>query len=195
MPLARLLLHPADPCAVPQDPSALRATLRALGMLGAPFSYQGREHYLPGKDFLDLVTFVGCSPVVALAPPRSGQDPCAAAEEFCHLCLVHPSPAPLCLVGPNATTPRCRRCRHLQDLWQARRFAWCAHPLQPQGVCAGCGQALVPADLDWRQSAGCASYFLEIWGIYPAEAVPSDRLIGTLEGSTSSPWRYFYHLQ
>jgi hypothetical protein len=45
---------------------------------------------------------------------------------------------------------------------------------------------------NWRQTAGVARLFVDIWGIYPSEAVPGDTLLHTLATLTGSPWVWFY---
>jgi hypothetical protein len=47
---------------------------------------------------------------------------------------------------------------------------------------------------DWvfRKTAGFGKVFVEIRGIYPAEAVPGEALLAALKDRTGGTWRYIY---
>jgi hypothetical protein len=47
-------------------------------------------------------------------------------------------------------------------------------------------------DLDWRRGAGYASVFLEVGGIHPHEALPSDHLLHDLSLFSSCDWQHFF---
>ena len=189
----KLILTPANPDQAPRDVPALLASLRRLGFTGEPFQLAGRTHYLPGKRFLDLVTFLGCSPVILLEPPEDARtDPGIQADKFCHVGLWYAGEQPVFLAGGNTLSPRCRHCRQPQARWQLMISAWESDPSNDQWHCSECANQSRPYELDWRQSAGFGRFFIEIWGIYPAEAVPGEVLLETLSQSTDGPWGFFY---
>ena len=193
MTLHKLILAPVDPDAVPADADGLSTALQRLGLLGAPFPLAGRTHHLPGERFLDLVIFLGCSPVIALAPPPgTPTDPAVHAHAFCHISIWYAGEQPLFVHGRNTTPPRCIKCRRREEHWQALITAWASEAETYRWRCSGCGHQAQPFELDWRQSAGFGRFFIELWGIHPAEAVPSDALLNTLTRSTAAPWSYFY---
>ena len=70
--------------------------------------------------------------------------------------------------------------------------AWESDPSDYRWNCPECDKQSRPNELDWRQSAGFGRFFVEIWGIHPAEAVPADALMETLGRSTDSRWGFFY---
>ncbi len=70
--------------------------------------------------------------------------------------------------------------------------AWESDPSDYRWNCPECDKQSRPNELDWRQSAGFGRFFVEIWGIHPAEAVPGDALMETLGRSTDSRWGFFY---
>ncbi len=193
MTRSKLILAPVNPEAVPPDAESLIRNLGKLGFIGRPFPLAGRTHHLPGEHFLDLVTFLGCSPVISLVPPvDTPGDPAAHADAFCHIGLWYAGEQAVFIGGRNTAPPRCPRCRERETSWQALITAWTSRPSRYRWHCPACSQDVHPFQLDWRQSAGFGRFFVEIWGIHPAEAVPGDLLLDTLERSTGEPWSYFY---
>ena len=192
MTLRKLVLAPVDPKFVPPDVDELRSALDTLGFLGAPFTLAGRTHYQPGERFLDLVTFLGCSPVISLVPPDTSADPADHADTFCHIGFQHAGEQPLFVSGHNTTPPRCPKCRQREEAWQALIADWTSSPEAYRWSCPACGHSAQAFELDWRQSAGFGRFLVEVWGIHPAEAVPADGLLDTLMRSSGEPWSYFY---
>ncbi len=193
MTRSKLLLTPINPQVIPADTDGLVKKLDNLGFTGRPFPLIGRTHYLPGDRFLELVTFLGCSPVVALLPPLDAPaDPAAHADAFCHIGIWYAGERPAFISGRNTTTPRCRECRHREPGWQKMIQAWRSSPEVYRWRCPACGHDASPFELDWRQSAGFGRFFVEIWGIHPAEAVPGPALLEALRYSAGEPWDYFY---
>ncbi len=189
----KLILAPINPELAPRDVNGLIASLGSLGVTGAPFQLAGRTHYLPGERFLDLITFLGCSPLILLEPPEGTRaDPGIHADKFCHVGLWYAGEQPVFLAGRNTLSPRCPHCRQPQAPWQRMIAAWESDPSNYQWKCSECAQLSRPYELDWRQSAGFGRFFVEIWGIYPAEAVPGEALLETLSQSTNGRWGFFY---
>ena len=96
------------------------------------------------------------------------------------------------LYGRNTMPPRCIECRRREESWADVIAAWNADPEAYRWSCPACGHQARPFDLDWRQSAGFGRFFVEVWGIHPAEAIPSDALLDALTRSTRKPWSFFY---
>ena len=175
-----LFLHPVDAeTACPRD--RLAETLAGAGMLGAP--YDGRENaFLVGERFLQLVTFMGCSPHIELDPPGGNSD------DFCHV-LIHTYAVPRLMVGSNTRAPRCPVCGKpgaVAAAALARR-----DPALPV-PCDHCGTRNPVASLKWRRDAGFGRLFVEVRSVFPGEAVPVEGLFRTLAETTGGPWNYFY---
>ncbi len=185
MPANQLVLHPERPELVPADAAALLQRLTEIGFIAGTLSYEGREHYRPGEEFLQLITFLGCSPVVALGEPG------ATGEEFCHIQFDGPHATPLFLSGGNVKVPRCPGCGYRLESWQPEVDAWRADPAH-QWHCPNCGKAYTLPQLRWRQCAGFGRYFIRVWGVFEGEAVPSEDLFNALRSATGFDWRYFY---
>ncbi len=189
-PRYALVLHPQDPTACAPSPQALGDALTAVGLAGPELPCPDGPRLLAGPRFLELLTFLGCSPYVEVVPPTGVTDPCEALARFCHLRVTPPAAEPSLRRSRQGPAPRCPQCRapvegDLIDLDAAVRVGsvW---------TCPRCGCAAPARALDWRQSAGVGRAFLEVWGIHPGEAVPGDELLAALARLTGGPWRWFY---
>jgi len=185
MPVNQLVLHPRDPDAAP-EPYLLRERLAEIDFIDPqPFRFDGNPHYRPGGEFLQQVTFLGCSPVVALGAPGP------TGEEFCHIAFSGPYPEARLIAGDNVKTPRCRGCNQPLQGWQESTQSWLEKSVEP-APCPHCGRTDPPPAWRWRQSAGIGRVFVRVWGIFEGEAVPGERLLGHLAEAGSGDWTYFY---
>ncbi|MEJ2344468.1 MAG: hypothetical protein P8076_15760 [Gammaproteobacteria bacterium] len=189
----QLVLHAGDPHWAPDAVGLVAEALADLGLLGDAFVHADAVHYRPGPAFLDAVMFLGCSPAIALEPDGAagaagGADPAA----FCNTRLGPVSSAVQFRRGCGDIPPRCPRCRARVPDWQPLIDAWRRDPDGYRWICPDCGHARSPVDLHWRHDAGFGRFFVEIWGIHPHEAVPSERLLATLTAIGGGSWRYFY---
>lgn len=174
-----LLLHPDEPDWVPADRADFVALLGNLGLIDAASEAGEGSVFRLGRQFLDLVMFLGCSPHVVIDPqdPDGGQPVCRLRYH------VYSDVRFLSARMPPAV--RCPHCRAPASGGVQRA------PDRPFS-CPQCGRISAAQALDWRQAAGFGRCFLELSGIYPHEAVPSDRLMETLRNYSRSPWCYFY---
>ncbi len=179
-----LYLHPCDPAAAP-DGNALREALRRIGFIATPLSDGEEETFRPGERFLHLLTFLGCSPVVALGEPG------ATGDSFCRI-RVPETAGPMQFIG-SGRAPRCPACRASVEPWSNWVEAL-ENGEPPHMNCSACGEEIEPIRLNWRRSAGCARYFLAVPGIFEGEAVPSEELLSQLLTVTGIDWDYFYHV-
>lgn len=182
MPNNLIILHPADPHATP-DQHSLRTALRKAGLIGGPMP-QGGNHFRPGDCFLELITFLGCSPVISLGEP-------GATAEVCHVEVPEPAPVSRFIAGENLKPPRCPGCGYRSPEGLAIGATWEANPAMLWS-CPACGKSHPAPALNWRQSAGFGRTFIRLWGIFEGEAVPGDALLETLEAVSGGTWRYFY---
>jgi len=193
MPAPKLLLHPADPdtAAIPED--RLAQEMQAIGLIGERMPLGNTGFYPAGEQFLQLVTFLGCSPAIELAPPDDPQEreKASATGRFCHVFIS--SGEHLQFRGDRQTrNPGCPRCRSPEPDWKAGLQSWQAGEHAPDWTCPSCGFRGHLSDLVFRKTAGFGRTFLEIRGIYPSEAVPGPALLDTLATLTGAPWCTIY---
>ncbi len=194
MGLYKLILHHAEPRRIPADIPTLLRALKEVRFIGDEFFINGETRYFAGEDFLNLITFLGCSPSVAFAPPAGGDAAIAPdqATSFCHVAVTRIMEEVRFVAGDNATTPRCPRCRQPVEDWRNVISTWRTDRAGYRWSCPRCGQRIPPPQFNCRQSAGFGRFFVEAWGIYPSEAVPTERLLSALEETTGGEWRFFY---
>ncbi|MCM8855109.1 MAG: hypothetical protein LC541_02155 [Candidatus Thiodiazotropha sp.] len=181
----RLVLTPEDPYQIPKNQSSLFQHLQKIGFIAEGLETEGKK-FLLGERFLQLVSFMGCSPNIQLEPNSAG-------KPFCHLIVSGPDPLPQFLKGRNTTPPRCEQCKKRLPDWQTTIQAWKEDPRHFIATCSHCNHRQNPASYNWRQSAGSGRFMLLVENIFPQEAIPSTELLKVLQTTTrNKSWHYFY---
>ncbi len=139
-----------------------------------------KNHYLAGDKFLGLITFLGCSPNINLAP--------IAGEQHCYISFIAPTEHAECLGFTQTVNPKCPNCKKRianwkNDNWQ-RTGEIC--------ICDKCQSRHLYAELNWKQECGFARGGFETHHIYPHEAVPTDQLLDLLDQFSGFKWNYCY---
>lgn len=174
-----LLLHPADPCWIPGAGDRFSDLLEQLGLIDATLKAGRSGDFRAGEQFLNLIMFLGCSPRVVLEPGEADE-----GQTACYL-QYHLYPEVTFLSAAKRPPVRCPGCRAPAGEVDASSHVRSV-------TCARCGQNVQVCALDWRRAAGFGRFFLEIGGVYPHEAVPSDKLLDSLREHSGGAWQYFY---
>jgi hypothetical protein len=192
MPAYKLLLHPKDPD-WHVETTTLADSLHGLGLIGAPVQLAQETFYPVGEQFLQLVTFLGCSPAIELDPPDDPAllEAASASGSFCHVLLGNTAKAWF-RGDDNTPAPPCPHCRTPLADWPALRSAWRDISAQARWTCTTCGQSGEPAGLVFRKTAGVARSWVEIRGIYPSEAIPGSALLDCLRNLSGCDWKTIY---
>jgi len=193
VPADKLILLPADPHVGADDCSDLAACLQNIGLIGGQSAHASGLFYPTGDRFLQLVSFLGCSPSIELEPPRNRTelDQAVANGRFCHIVLVCETTLQF-RADRQTRPPRCPHCGHPVPDWQVHIRTWQDNPAESHWSCTACGEAGELTDWVFRKTAGFGKVFLEIRGIYPSEAVPGEALLAALAEHTGGTWRYMY---
>lgn len=187
MSAGKLILHPQPLFAPPPGLGSLVNALREVGLVGAEIEAEpGRLRLLAGDRFLQLISFLGCSPYIELEPTAAGGD------DYCYLELLGPWASPRLIRGRNTRAPACPDCGRRQNGLQEQVAPWEVLPPTSEWQCAHCGAAHHPGEWNWRQQGGAARMVLLINGIFPSEALPGDELMKRLQAVSADPWRYCY---
>lgn len=183
--LPSLLLYPADPDYCPEEPGSLIASLQAAGMIGEAIEALPGERYAAGNAFLQHISFLGCSPAVEFEPDAAG------SEQFCHVGILQAEQLQF-RGGPQQVQVHCRQCRHREENWAGIIDHWQIDPENYRYTCPECGHQSRATELNWRKSGAFARLFIELYNIYPHEAVPTDGILKRLCEATGVKWKYIY---
>jgi hypothetical protein len=174
-----LLLHPDYRQWRPADLDGFAMGLAELGFLGTRPEPGDSQVYPAGDRFLQLVTFLGCSPQVALRPvdARPGQE----------ICCIHfrDFAADVFLASDPLPKARCPNCRAPLTISKP-------NAVELPVKCESCASLLQRDWIDWRRGGGYGRFFIEVKGIFPHEAVPSEQLLKKLSAYSDCPWAFFY---
>lgn len=168
-----LVLYPKNPAWAPASLAPLADALAAIGFLG---SERSPGVYGTGPEYLGLITYLGCSPQVAL-----GENETAPTIRLSGI-----FDAPWLVHGGNLKPPRSPQCR--KALTKPATIPMAGQRLH----CIHCGYGGNVCGFDWRRSAGCARVFVEISNVFESEAVPGEALMACLEKVSGESWDYCY---
>ena len=193
LPAYKLILLPTDPDTGIDNCEQLVHPLQAIGFIGEPLSCREGVFYPVGEHFLQLVSFLGCSPMVELEPPvRNAELDAAVADgRFCHVMLTCKSTLQF-RADPQTRPPRCPECGQAVSDWARHLQDWRDNPAETGWTCTACKQTAPLTRWVFRRTAGFGKVFVEIRGIHPSEAVPVESLLQTLRTVTGNPWHYMY---
>ena len=181
----KLILHYRDPGASPADPQWLEQQLRAIGFLGERYNQAGDNQFLTGPDFLQYISFIGCSPTIYTTLNEAGR------PGFCHMEISTVSQQTRFLGANNIRYFYCPHCRHKAKEPTFRHMQDLDGP-DNLWKCPDCGNDIPVYELDLREQGGFGRFYIAIWGIGEGLAIPSDKLLAELERITEKSWRFFY---
>jgi hypothetical protein len=188
------LLCPVDPDRPATDTGILAGHLQAAGFAGDAVSLGTETIYPTGEHFLQLLTFLGCSPAIELDLPEDASLRAAACAtgQVCHIRLSRTGSALRFRADNRLTAPRCPACRQPAEDWETRIDAWRNNSADSSWQCSHCNHRGRVFDLNFRKSAGFGHTFIEIWGIHPSEAIPVAALLDALQELSGCEWQTLY---
>ena len=177
MPTCKLIFFPANSEDIVSN-ELITEILNDIDFIALP-SYEN-NHYLPGENFLSLLTFLGCSPNINLLPTEN--------ESHCHISLIEHMKNPQCLGYTSTCNPKCPHCTKRISHWKTDYWKTAGSKC----ICDKCDTESTYDKLNWKQECGFGRCGFEIAHIYPHEAVPTDQLINALNTNTDIDWDYCY---
>lgn len=172
----RLVLYPDAPVRI--EATVLADSLCQAGLCGDRINALGSMHYAPGAAFAELVTFLGCSPVIGCGPQSWDDD----RPNLYHVEIE--TAAPAFVLGLNSRAPRCPACGTAASTLNAS----CDEGLV--ALCTHCGEAAPLRNWRFRHQAAFGPVMLSVWGVHEGEAVPSERLLAYLQETMDCDWAY-----
>jgi len=190
----KLVLVPANVDHPAVETTALVDVLRGIGLLGAAICHDASSGFRAGANFLQLVSFLGCSPAIELEPPPDPQQ-CRHAcmsGKLRHIRVPAPDQRIRFRGDQRLPAPRCPHCRKAEERWPVLLARWRSDPGKSDWECSICGHPGRLFDLNFRQRGAFGRNFVDIWGVHPAEAVPDASLLSALGDCSGGKWKYLY---
>jgi len=184
-PIYRLVLHPQVADYAPASWAEIIQSLQATAFLGEAYPVDKKKRYYIGDKFLQMITFMGCSPHIEIEPRESG------ALDFCHIVFSDIPSKVLFRHHERDVYARCPECGRRDSNWPEFIDAWSEQPAKDY-LCPNCESRMSPYAIGWRNSAGFARLFIDILSVHPHEAVPTEQLLLLLKKITGQDWVYFY---
>lgn len=178
MNTGRMLLAPQEP-SQKIDLDRIVPLLTDLQLIAEPLNAD-KNSYLAGDRFMALISFAGCSPFLRFQP-ESEDD-----QDFCHIRL-HANEQPKLWTGINSRAPKCSHCQTTIKDWREQ-----IQQQQQELACQQCQQVSSTTAVNWGKHAGTGATAMEIFSVFPGEAVPSPTLLNSLKQLNGLEWRYFY---
>ncbi len=179
MNIGQLIFSPLDLDYQPEDIEKITSALRSIRLIGEPLT---AEKYLVGDAFVNLISFLGCSPMIQLKP--------RADMAFCYFHFPSPQAQRTLMASHTLKPPRCPHCKKAVDNWQNLGVHDVLHS------CLNCQKTSLFSELIWRRKAMIFSrWHISLWNIYESEAVPSPSVLSALKTATGVDWSYSYITQ
>ena len=172
--LHRLALYAGPGAIQTNGQQQLVNALKASGLIGSCIDATSGDYY-PGEHFTELVTFLGCSPSIALSPEEG--------EQHCFIRIQRPQAAPQLYAGANTGAPKCSQCHQVREDW--------IH-CDDTDFCAQCTLLERQQYLAWRRRGLLSRWVVMLTNIYPHEAVPTSQLLTLLGDVSGLEWGYAY---
>lgn len=191
-PIYRLVLHPQNEDYAPASSEMIQEILSSTGFIGDPCSVpdsgmaSADQAFLAGEHFLQLLTFMGCSPNVNLAPQYETD------QDYCHIVLSPVYTRVRFRSHSRDAFARCPACGRRDADGQALIERWRRNRILKEYVCPYCHKSMSLYDVGWRQMAGFARFFIEVFSIFPQEGIPTSHFLSVLENACAQPWTYFF---
>jgi len=181
----KLVLHPVSTDYASESWINIKQGLYQARFIGKSISSEN-ESYLVGDNFLQLITFLGCSPHIEIVPEEENND------SYCRIVLSELNNKIHFRFLARDVIARCPKCRKKLDSWSDWLNQWKESSSAVFVKCEHCDSRLSLFDLNWRHSAAFARCFIDIWNIYPQEAIPTEELLSILFEATGEEWDYFF---
>jgi len=182
----KLVLHPCSAAYAPPSWSTIKAALREIGFVGDKFGASQESNYYVGDNFLQLVTFMGCSPAIDVSPQSEN------TAGACYVQFKLMTDIQFRYTHQYEVRAQCPRCGGHVASWREYIDSWRNDSNMTQFVCEKCENSGSIFSLGWRKRAGFACLFIDIYNIYPQEGIPTEQLLTVLEETTQQKWTYFF---
>ena len=175
-----LVLHSTDLDYFPEDINDFTNKCEKIGFLSLEDKGLDTGYYLTGENFLQQITFMGCSPYLKIYPDDEND------TDFCSVFIPATSQTAKLITSKQARCPFCPQCKKTLPVDMSILIA------KTVLSCPNCQCHLRADELDWRRNAGFVNFAIVISNIFPKEAIPTEGLLNGLSQITGGEWKFFY---
>jgi len=188
-----LILKPVNSENVMLYEKKLKQLMSELDIIDAPMVHENNNYYFAGSNYLQHISFLGCSPYLNFEPKNKFTltDVKQTIADLNYIEFVLNSNNYLfnnINFGVKAICPKCKK-RITQ--WQEIITAW-QENLDSTAPCPQCQQTISILNINWKKTAGFYKSAIIFHGIQAELALPSDNFLLQLEKTTDQKWLYFY---
>ena len=137
------------------------------------------ESFLAGEDFFKAISFLGCSPAIALRPEDGPQ--------FMRI-TVGVSAVPILFTHQRARPPLCMACKTPMHDWKGTIRRSSENSIE----CEHCQQVNAIEQLHFRKRACFTRTVIRIQPVFESEAIPDSSLLFALADIFNVEFRYAY---
>lgn len=178
MTQARLIICPKTSTDAPAELPEIIKALKDIGLIAEEFS---NNDFYAGDSFINLISFLGCSPNIQLSPEDG--------DQFCFIHISETTTDSQHLGHCRSVSAKCPNCKTKIKDWKSANN-WQSG--NSQYSCQQCDTQSILADLKWCHEAGYGRLSISIVNIHPHEAVPAEKVLQTLNNVCGFEWTYFY---
>jgi hypothetical protein len=178
MSTGKLIIHSCKRKPSISSIESFTSALKEIQLIGETIE-NSSSTFLTGENFLQLISFIGCSTNVCLTPGHSN------GGDFCHITIKGSLDKPTIIWDSNCRPPRCPACKKPMHNWQQ-------HLNIKKLKCSECSNESQLEDISWGRQGGFGHIFIKIHNIFPGEARPTQILLNNLSRATETEWNYFY---
>jgi len=188
-----LVLHPIEHLNLSNYKTKLITALTDLEVISTAINQNNSDCYLSGKNYLNYISFIGCSPYLNFEPRNT-----ITASD------LKQTIADLNYIQFNFNTDKfsfnktdfgvkaiCPKCKSKIPEWNNLIINW-EKKSTLNVSCSQCTQEISLLDIDWKKTAGFYKSAILFHGIQAELALPVDNFLMLLEKVTNAKWQYFY---
>jgi hypothetical protein len=150
--------------------------LATSGLLG---KHLDKNIFLPGEQFFNHITFMGCAPNIPLTPEQG--------ENHIKIQIITLN-SPILLADENSPTPLCSGCGTRLLLW--KKLIKRARSSQIR--CDACHTHLAIQDINFRKRACYSQTAIGVGPVFESEAQPGEGLMNKLAETCNTRFSYAY---
>lgn len=164
-----------------------------LAIISKPLIKDNKEYFLAGDNYLDYISFLGCSPCLNFEPAQNITLSLLkeTIADLNYIQFYFNSGSYCFKKTPFGVKAVCPLCKTKIKEWKELITNW-ENNSNPDTICPQCHQVISIINIDWKKTAGFFQTAILLYGVQAELAIPTDNFLTQLENITRVKWHYFY---